>query len=432
MGKNNNNTSNKKQRSGRQKTDIKTNGIKRAEPDSIKRRSANAATKYHKKEEAARRLVIADEVKKRRFLSNMIWQVVTTSERFFDIGDVCRFIESLHPYIPKTIINEIRASSDVFKTAVVQNCLNVARILADDEKTSSVVENLTFSSSPGFDKTNSEPHSILAHDHYGRDKFDVHEMFCEVCESGYLEMAKWLAERFRLVECVSTKKIACPALRFETFTCNAEREFFQAIYDPSFFNGTRALQKACENGRFLVARWLTELFKFTREGSKCDICYAFRRSCENGQFAVARWLADRFSLTSDDARAMNNYALLSSCAKGFLNIAKWLTNRFRLTSDDARDDNNYALITSCKNGYLLVAQWMANRFRLTIKDARENDNEAFRESCKNGHLLVAHWLTNRFKLTLDDARASDNYAFVKSIEFGHLDVTNWLGKRFGL
>jgi hypothetical protein len=132
-----------------------------------------------------------------------------------------------------------------------------------------------------------------------RTKQNMSEAFRYACVGGNLAVVKWLAGRFDLTATdactVSTGLFAMPVLKA---TCVSHSVLPTTLASP---RQMRAWQMTMR-GHLEVAKWVAARFALIDEDARADSNYALWRACKNGHLALAQWLAATFSILREDIR----------------------------------------------------------------------------------------------------------------------------------
>ena len=94
-----------------------------------------------------------------------------------------------------------------------------------------------------------------------------------------------------------------------------------------------ALRLACETGSLEVLKWLVEVFDFRKSlvnTGMLPFYFPFLDACYGGHLEVAQWLVDSIPLSSSDVQV---YPYIRACDNRQLHVAKWLTDKFSLTGE---------------------------------------------------------------------------------------------------
>lgn len=211
----------------------------------------------------------------------------------------------------------------------------------------------------------------------------INDIFIDVCENGYLNVAQWL------------------------FEVNSTIRILHS-HDSSF-------QLACENGRLDVAQWLLEINPSMNvyDGRS----FAFRMACGNGHLDVAKWLFEINPLMN--ISEMNNYAFINACENGYLNVAKWL---FEINPTIHITDSCYQFLFHkiCTNGHLHIMQWLYQTMKNSNKYIEWNYllHIAFMES----HADFAKWLLSIQLKKFSINKRRDTEIFLTICQVGNLDT----------
>ncbi len=227
---------------------------------------------------------------------------------------------------------------------------------------------------------------------------DNNKIFRTICESGFLEGAKFLYE---IVPNIDVSSLSEYPFRY-----------------------------ACINGHLDVAQWLVSI----KPEIKVDIWnnYAFFSCCCKGHLDILKWLYEMsptlnvaFSPWTGEKRhspesGVPNYeAFRMACEYGHLDVVKWLLELNPETNISECDE--YAFRWACGNGHLDVV-----RFLLELKpdiDMKVMDEQVLFMACRNGKyeavkfLLEARddWKLNFLPKYLDNRMISiiNRYVFRK-------------------
>jgi hypothetical protein len=240
--------------------------------------------------------------------------------------------------------------------------------------------------------------------------------FYYACQSGSLDLAQWLAQRFGV-----RRRVGLPLQRW-----------VDAI-----------LRGVCNAGHLPMARWLVDHFQhgphaadgyaWNDEQDENEYVWnvaALQDACGNGHLEVAQWFVAHFqiqTLTLGSVRQLGPF--IAACGGGRLAVAKWLAERFRLRRNDGRD----ALHDACRFSCIEVVQWLVASFQFTVADIRVEYHDGglevlFSDVWCCGDLASARWLVRDFKLTLDDVAkpfSGDSYLRAACIG-GHLPLIQLL------
>lgn len=194
---------------------------------------------------------------------------------------------------------------------------------------------------------------FLQTDHLTLGKtFDLAKAYYETCETGHLNVLKWLTN-------------------IAPYIINLEEQ------DEAFCI-------ACENGHLEVAKWILSINPNINISVADE--FAFRSTCEYGYLEVAQWL---LSVKPDiDISFDSEYAFRWACEGGHLEVAQWLISIKPNIDISARDE--WAFRLACMRGKLDIAKWLLSlKTDLTFSS---KNHEAFRGSCYYNHIETALWV----------------------------------------
>jgi hypothetical protein len=128
--------------------------------------------------------------------------------------------------------------------------------------------------------------------------FNNYAMFETVCRKGYLAMAKWIAEYFRIDQNVDMTDIFIIICRYgQLSTAQWIVEYF-APTDQYIMThlvaSSAALQWACFNGYLEVVKWLIDHYNYTADNIRADDDIILKLTFQAKQTAVIEWLIERF------------------------------------------------------------------------------------------------------------------------------------------
>ena len=203
---------------------------------------------------------------------------------------------------------------------------------------------------------------------------DYDYLFQCLCESGDLEMTKWLYAR------------------------NQHRINIHADYEYVF-------KLLCQKGNLEMAKWLWEI-----SNHQIDIHagqdYPFQVVCTCGNLEMAKWL---WEISGHQIDLHANQEKIFRSAGHNLNIVQWLYLINESPTDDERIFKSW-----CRNGHINAAKWLYAISKIDV------DANTFAESCSSGNLELVQWLYAISKIDVDAN------AFTKSSSSGNLELVQWL------
>ena len=142
-----------------------------------------------------------------------------------------------------------------------------------------------------------------------------------------------------------------------------------------------AFRDVCESGHLEIAKWLQDLYHTLEDKTAmlhAQDYYAFGVACDNGHLELAKWLWGLCKIPEEQIamlHARDNIAFLSACDKGHLEMAKWL---WKVCPDQEksamlRAQDDMAFVWSCKtlgvlhkshnHGYLEKTKWLFSLYQ---------------------------------------------------------------------
>ena len=292
-------------------------------------------------------------------------------------------------------------------------------------------------------------------------------IFMAICESGYLETAKWLysigeyhdiEEVFMssilfnqlLIVIWLSDKINIRMINSETISdfCVDEhvyRWFFDFcsekninvniddhfLYDISFSFDNNLLFIST---KLECVKWIVETYK-KLNGKEIDIHYyddmTFINACKYNCFDVAVYLYE----LGANINARNNEAFVVSCLNGNFEIVKWLYSLGKININDigACDmehllgfeiKKNKAFKNCCIGGHLEIAKWLYYLCENNKPLEKSELIDSFICSCQNGHIEIAEWLFDYCKNFIDNTDLIT--AFIRSCKSGNKKLIDWI------
>ena len=126
----------------------------------------------------------------------------------------------------------------------------------------------------------------------------------------------------------------------------------------------QAFCEACQNGHLEIAKWLIKIGeeKYISINIYSWNNRAFRCACANGHFEVAKWLLD-ISIKQKNIIYIHDEddeAFCWACVNGHLEIAKWLLyiSDERKSPINIHAKNEQAFRLACNNGHFEVMRWL--------------------------------------------------------------------------
>lgn len=240
-----------------------------------------------------------------------------------------------------------------------------------------------------------------------------------LCQSGYLEMAQWLWEKYP-IEIRFAHDSA-----FRNACANGHLEMAQWLKkicaDINICaENNDAFQNACSRGDLRMAKWLFEVEPSIKNYvTRHNI---FMLVCRNGHLDFVQWLLEKFGTGVCEDSTM---AFRHACASGNLEIVELIVQIYPKT--DVRDCNDAAFINACASGNQRLIKWLIKTYPQI--DIRVDGDRAFIVACSMGHLGVAKWIKSMYPdIYINKHDAND--LFRHACQYGYLDIAKWLLRTF--
>lgn len=159
------------------------------------------------------------------------------------------------------------------------------------------------------------------------------DMFYPACRNGRLNTAKWLVERFNLIE--GENKI---------------------VEDCLFEN-------ICYRGRLYILKWLSEAFILNENIIKKSWYKILNNTYKNGESDVIRWLI----ITYYSSNNMSSIFRLA-CKYDDYYTVKWLIDTSRVTDKNVRANGNVSLTHACENRNFYIIDLIIEFLKKKRKD----------------------------------------------------------------
>jgi hypothetical protein len=272
------------------------------------------------------------------------------------------------------------------------------------------------------------------------------ELFQAVCNSGHLDIAKWLLS-------LGGGKIP-PYESFQRAYIAGNLAMAQWLYTfPRFQFDSNVFTTVCHAGSQNTAEWL--LFLNERKEIRIDknsICRGFHQACLQGHLKFIQWLYPHIHSYIYTGRSLNelfreicldqqihigewllteglvhdiqdiiSLVFRDVCNANYLNMAKWVYSLGKIPISYQRG----AFLNSCYQGHIKIVQWLYS----LIGFIKEGDEE-FQKSCHGGHLEVAQWIYNSCGTI--NIHANHEIAFRLACSGGHLQLLRWLHSLSGI
>lgn len=254
----------------------------------------------------------------------------------------------------------------------------------------------------------------------------IHQIFCEVCDCGYLEMAKLI---FSLGDKPDLHYNNDAIFRYACFNGNINTIKFLLSLDGNINIHTlndEPFRHSCQYGKLNIAKLLYQTSLDNNHAIDVHILndYVFKNSCINGHLEVAQWL---YSL---DANMNVNWKkiLFFSCERNRIKFVKWIYD-LNINIDIHRQKEKI-FRTCCRLGHFNLVKYLysKNAGKNSVINIHADCEYAFRLSCQNGHFKIAKWLyeISRTNGILINIRAKNDQAFRCSCECNRIEVAKWL------
>lgn len=228
-------------------------------------------------------------------------------------------------------------------------------------------------------------------------------LFCIMCKSGNLEMAKWFHD---ISEIDLTKrpylKVACLKGRLEM------AKWLLESYRPEGECIDRIFFHTCAKGHLETAKWLHSQGANIHTNRDCVLYLVLT----NGHLHIIEWLKE-----VNEWYYVNklNSALLNACVHN----KKTEANNCIISGADVNYRNGFILQNVCREELIEMAEWLYS------VGANIGTDEVFYEACAKGHLDMAKWIYSKFTI-LD----IDN-PFIDICGRGYLEIAKWLHDDLG-
>lgn len=207
------------------------------------------------------------------------------------------------------------------------------------------------------------------------------DLFGMCCEKGYLEIAKWLYDKY------SPGTINICKLSMQSF------------------------MNSCKNGHIDVIRWLCSLDNNIHKRDK----YLIRGCYLNKQIELVRWFHSLGGIENETYEC----AFQSACDGGDLSGIKFLYS-LENVNINIHADNERAFRLAARNGHIEVIRYLNSLEKINIHIKNE---KIFRYSCSNGRFEVVKYL---YSLGGIDIHVQNEFAFRVSCKYGYLELAKWL------
>jgi hypothetical protein len=264
-------------------------------------------------------------------------------------------------------------------------------------------------------------------------RFLIHRrlIFQDVCENGYLEMAKFIEQNYHIT-------------------------FEEVAYD-----NCSALKRACANGEVDVCQWLKDTWgieiEHVKKSYEDDV---LSEVAINGNVDGVEWFIKHFVPFITRFCLNNNFSMCIQ--RGYLELAKFFRKKYKSRWEINGNDIVDALLANHDE----ILRWIFRDFCVYIQDlmryisldvfhrAISNDCfdalnvvveymdlkrnfppefhviviSTFNEMCEAGQLYEAKWIARKFDIKSRDVKGANDYTLRMSEK--NKDVTEWLLKTY--
>jgi hypothetical protein len=272
------------------------------------------------------------------------------------------------------------------------------------------------------------------------------DAFCQACYNGQLHVAKWILSTFGVSRGerrnADLKRVAYNKGHLETVKWLASMEEFSGgTVDPSVF------VDVCRNTTLEVVLWFCKAERGSVSLSTLLVREAFIAACENKKDPrVVLWVLrafrstlmasidDLFDLACKHGTLVTITKVFEQFAPTNIQSAAWMVALygdqasviwFYSTFDVTEKDVGNAFGAACGSGSIHLATWLASRFKVSKATYL---NTALQKACENGHMATVRWLTREFKPIFQETYCALHAACIH----GQLNVAKMLTREFNL
>jgi hypothetical protein len=234
------------------------------------------------------------------------------------------------------------------------------------------------------------------------------DVFRDLCEYERIDVAKWLIEVFDLTE----EELHIDDLKvFEYLEKKSETELYQLLKTKYDFSHEKILSRYKEKTKKSSQ---IELFPNSIRNIIGSYISILEYNLSDQHFHIVEYIGILFDPFFDKEKLMS--VLIKSCVNGDFNIVKLFYSYNHLNV-------NILFYKACVNNHLKLVKWLY----CDAKDDLKYYSKVFSLTCEHNHINVAKWLYKNIpNLTINAS------TFTKTCVVGHLETAKWLAETFSI